>query len=62
MVEAQTMGHWAARRYREARDTLLKAGLLDKVAEARGRRAAQYRLSQRVLTPSVATRKAAPTQ
>ncbi len=55
------MGHWAARRYREARDTLLKARLLEKVAEARGRRAAQYRLSQRVLTPSVAARKATPT-
>jgi hypothetical protein len=56
MVEARTMGHWAARRYREARDTLLKAGLIETVAEARGRRAAQYRLRQRVLTPSVAAK------
>lgn len=62
MVGAQTMGHWAARKYRAVRDTLLDAGLIEKVAEARGRRAAQYRLSKRVLTPSVASGKTSQPQ
>jgi hypothetical protein len=56
MVKAQTMGQWAARKYRDARDTLLAAGMIELVREASYRRAAEYRLTNRVLTPSVAVR------
>jgi hypothetical protein len=56
MVEAQTMGTWGARKYRLARDICLHARLIELVSEARGTRAAEYRLTDRVLTSSVAER------
>jgi hypothetical protein len=56
MVNCQTMGTWAARKYRDARDTLLAAGMIKCVREASYRRAAEYVLTDRVLTPSVAVR------
>lgn len=50
MVAAETMGTWAARKYRDARDTLLSAGLIVEVSPASYRRAAEYRLGDRLLT------------
>lgn len=49
MVEAGIMGRWSARRYREARDTLIQAGLMTEVVPSiwRGgkRSAAEYTLT-----------------
>lgn len=58
MVKARTMGAWSARKYREARNVLLQAGLVELVSAARPHVAAQYRLTKRALTPSIARRKA----
>ena len=52
MVEARTMGTWAARKYREARDMLLHTGLIEPVSPASRHMAAQYRLAKRLLTSS----------
>lgn len=54
MVNAETLGGWSARRYRDARDVLLSLGLIELVSESCGPRAAQYRLAERRPTPSVA--------
>lgn len=59
MVKKQVLGNWSARKYREARDTLLAVGLIECVRPAAYRRAAEYRLTERVLTPSVAVKAAA---
>ncbi len=58
MVNKQVLGNWSARKYREARDTLLATGLIECVRPAAFRRAAEYRLTERVLTPSIAKRTA----
>jgi hypothetical protein len=57
MVRDRVMGKWSARRYREARDVLLQAGLIREVREARHMVAAEYTLADRVLTPSIAVRR-----
>jgi hypothetical protein len=54
MVEEESMGRWAARKYRAARDILLKEGLIELVVPASGTRPAEYRLAERLLTPSLA--------
>lgn len=54
MVTARTLGSWGARKYRGARDLLLQTGLLIETSPAGYRRAAEYRLAPRLLTPSVA--------
>lgn len=54
MVNAETLGDWSARRYREARDALLRVGLIECVSECQ--RPAQYRLTDRASTPSIAQR------
>lgn len=54
MIEKETCGHWGARKYRVARDILLREGLIEEVIPACGTRSAEYRLADRVLTPSVA--------
>jgi hypothetical protein len=56
MCSAQVMGNWAVKGYRKARETLLQARLIILVSEHGYRRAAQYRLGERRLTPSVARR------
>ena len=56
MVKKQVLGNWSARKYREARDTLLEFGLIECVRPAAYHRAAEYRLTDRVLTPSTAAR------
>lgn len=58
MVKKQVLGNWSARKYREARDTLLAANMIECVRPAAYRRAAEYRLTDRVLTPSIAVREA----
>lgn len=57
MVKARTMGTWAARKYREARNALLRAGLIELVSPARQHVPAQYRLAERLLTPGLQARK-----
>lgn len=59
MVENRVMGSWSARRYRRARETLEKMGLLVKTAEHHRLQhvAAKYKLSERLITPSVSARK-----
>lgn len=53
MVEARTMGSWAAPKYRNARDTLLAAGRIKQVTPASSCRAAKYVLTDRALSPSL---------
>lgn len=52
MVDARTMGSWAAAKYRRARDLLLKVGHIERVKSTRWRIAAQYRLTDRPVTKS----------
>lgn len=56
MVAKRSLGCWSARKYREARDTLLALGLIKCVKPAAFRSAAEYVLGDRILTPSVAVR------
>lgn len=58
MVKKRSLGCWSARKYREARDTLLALGLIKCVKPAAFRSAAEYILGERLLTPSIAVREA----
>ena len=59
MVASRVMGSWAARKYRAARDVLIAEGLIIMVKPAVWKRAAEYVLADRILTPSIAVRMAA---
>jgi hypothetical protein len=53
MVKCRVLGSWSARKYRAARELLLRTGLLILVNPHTNRSAAEYRLAPRSLTPSL---------
>lgn len=58
MAEANVLGRWSWRKYREARDLLLELGLIREVSPATPKRAAEYILADRILVPSLSARAA----
>jgi hypothetical protein len=54
MARSRVMGSWSERKYREARDVLLQEGFIREIWPARWKRAAEYTLERRILTPSLA--------
>ena len=58
MAENRTLGNWSSQRIRKARDVLLERGFIRCVMREMRGRAAQYVLCDRILTPSIAARRA----